>query len=121
MLQQLGNPEEIYDNPVNTFVAGFMGDANRVRGVLANRGATHGDVTVGAATLSLPQRATICNMGAELTLTTSVFPSDEATRSYFALLGREADWKPLAADADAEYDEQIDLDLSTIIARKRFG
>ena len=43
----------------------------------------------GAATLSLPQRATICNMGAELTLTTSVFPSDEATRSYFALLGRE--------------------------------
>jgi aconitate hydratase len=68
----------------------------------------------GAATLSLPQRATICNMGAELTLTTSVFPSDEATRSYFALLGREADWRPLAADVDAEYDEQIELDLSTL-------
>src|SRR4029453_18801899 len=46
----------------------------------------------GAATLSLPQRATISNMGAELTLTTSVFPSDEATRSYFALLGRENEW-----------------------------
>jgi len=69
----------------------------------------------GAATLSLPQRATICNMGAELTLTTSVFPSDEATRSYFALLGRERDWQPLAADPDAEYDEQIELDLSTLV------
>ena len=69
----------------------------------------------GAATLSLPQRATICNMGAELTLTTSVFPSDEATRAYFALLGREADWRPLAADPDAEYDEQIELDLSALV------
>src|SRR6266540_39940 len=68
----------------------------------------------GAATLSLPQRATICNMGAELTLTTSVFPSDEATRSYFALLGREEEWKPLAADADAEYDYQVELDLSSL-------
>src|SRR6266446_4375388 len=68
----------------------------------------------GAATLSLPQRATICNMGAELTLTTSVFPSDEATRSYFALSGREKDWQPLAADPDAEYDEQIELDLSAL-------
>ena len=68
----------------------------------------------GAATLSLPQRATICNMGAELTLTTSVFPSDEATRSYFALLGREKEWTPLAADPGAEYDEQIELDLSTL-------
>jgi len=65
----------------------------------------------GAATLSLPQRATICNMGAELTLTTSVFPSDEATREYFRLLGREADWRPLAPDADAEYDDRIELDL----------
>ena len=68
----------------------------------------------GAATLSLPQRATICNMGAELTLTTSVFPSDEATRTYFALLGREKEWAPLAADPDAEYAEQIDLDLSAL-------
>jgi aconitate hydratase len=68
----------------------------------------------GAATLSLPQRATICNMGAELTLTTSVFPSDEATREYFRLLGREADWRPLAPDADAEYDDRIELDLSSL-------
>src|SRR5512147_312552 len=68
----------------------------------------------GAAALSLPQRATICNMGAELTLTTSVFPSDEATREYFGRLGRAADWRPLAADPDAEYDEEIELDLSTL-------
>src|SRR5581483_7012173 len=56
----------------------------------------------GAESLSLPQRATICNMGAELTLTTSVFPSDEATREYFRLLGREAEWRPLGPDPDAE-------------------
>ena len=68
----------------------------------------------GVDTLSLPERATICNMGAELTLTTSVFPSDEATRSYFALLGREADWRPLTADPDAEYDDEITLDLGTL-------
>ena len=68
----------------------------------------------GAGTLSLPQRATICNMGAELTLTTSVFPSDEATREYFRLLGREADWRPLAPDVDAEYDDRIELDLSSL-------
>jgi aconitate hydratase len=68
----------------------------------------------GAATLSLPQRATICNMGAELTLTTSVFPSDEATCEYFRLLGREGEWRPLAADPDAEYDEEIELDLGAL-------
>jgi aconitate hydratase len=68
----------------------------------------------GAAALSLPQRATICNMGAELGATTSVFASDETTRAYFALLGREAEWRPLAADADAEYDEEIDLDLGAL-------
>jgi aconitate hydratase len=68
----------------------------------------------GVATLSLPERATICNMGAELTLTTSIFPSDEATRSYFGLLGRGDDWRPLAADRDAEYDDDIALDLESL-------
>jgi aconitate hydratase len=68
----------------------------------------------GVATLSLPQRATIANMGAELTLTTSLFPSDEATRDYFRLLGRERDWRPLAADPDAEYDEEVELDLAAL-------
>ena len=65
----------------------------------------------GVATLSLPQRMTIANMGAELTLTTSVFPSDEITRDYLARLGRGADWSAQAADDDAEYDEQIEIDL----------
>jgi aconitate hydratase len=68
----------------------------------------------GVATLSLPQRMTIANMGAELTLTTSIFPSDETTRDYFRRLGRESDWRPVAADPDAEYDEEIELDLTSI-------
>jgi aconitate hydratase len=68
----------------------------------------------GVATLSVPQRATIANMGAEVGLTTSVFPSDEVSREYFKLLGREGDWRPLTADPDAEYDDRIDLDLSKV-------
>jgi aconitate hydratase len=68
----------------------------------------------GLHALSLPQRMTIANMGAELTLTTSIFPSDEVTRDYFRRLGREADWRPAAPDPDADYDAAIELDLSTI-------
>jgi aconitate hydratase len=68
----------------------------------------------GVATLTVPQRATIANMGAELGLTTSVFPSDEVTRTYLARLGREAAWRPVAADADARYDDTLEIDLSVI-------
>ncbi len=68
----------------------------------------------GLASLSLPERATIANMGAELSLTTSVFASDEVTREYLARLGREACWRALAADPNAEYDAEIALDLSTV-------
>ena len=68
----------------------------------------------GVATLTVPQRATIANMGAELGLTTSIFPSDEVTRSYLARLGRDATWRPLAADADARYDDTLEIDLSAI-------
>ncbi len=68
----------------------------------------------GLPALSLPQRMTIANMGAELTLTTSIFPSDEVTRDYFRRLGREADWRPVAPDPDADYDAAIDVDLSAI-------
>jgi aconitate hydratase len=57
---------------------------------------------------------TIANMGAELTLTTSVFPSDEVTRSFLTRLGRGDDWRPQMPDDDAEYDDQIELDLSSI-------
>ncbi len=68
----------------------------------------------GVASLSVPERATITNMGAELGATTSVFPSDDITREFLAAQGREADWTELAPDADAAYDETIDLDLSKL-------
>ena len=68
----------------------------------------------GVKTLSVPQRATITNMGAELGATTSIFPSDETTRAFLKAQGREEDYIPLAADADAVYDEVIDIDLSTL-------
>jgi aconitate hydratase len=68
----------------------------------------------GVASLTVPQRATIANMGAELGLTTSVFPSDEVTRAYLARLGREATWRPLAADPGTRYDDTMELDLSTV-------
>ena len=65
----------------------------------------------GAATLSVPQRATITNMGAELGVTTSIFGSDEQTRKFLAAQKREEDYQPLAADADAEYDRVIEIDM----------
>jgi aconitate hydratase len=68
----------------------------------------------GVKSLLAAQRMTIANMGAELTLTTSVFPSDEVTRSFLTRLGRGDDWRPMQADEDAEYDAQIELDLSAI-------
>src|SRR5439155_10160584 len=58
----------------------------------------------GAATLEVPERATITNMGAEAGATTSLFPSDERTRAYLAAQGRAASWRPVAADKGAEYD-----------------
>ena len=68
----------------------------------------------GVADLSVPERATITNMGAELGATTSIFPSDEHTRLFMKSQGREKYWIPLEADADAEYDSVIDIDLSTL-------
>src|SRR5947208_13606149 len=67
----------------------------------------------GAKGLLAAQRMTIANMGAELGLTTSVFPSDEVTRSFLTRLGRGEAWRAVQADDDAEYDAQIELDLST--------
>ncbi len=69
----------------------------------------------GVKTLTVPQRATITNMGAETGATTSVFPSDEITRSFLAAQGREEDYTELSADADAEYDKTIDIDLNTLV------
>ena len=68
----------------------------------------------GVKTLSVPERATITNMGAELGASTSVFPSDDVTRQFMAAQGRETDWVALAADEDAVYDEVITIDLSAL-------
>lgn len=68
----------------------------------------------GLKTLSVPERATIANMGAELGATTTVFPSDEVTRAFFNAQGREDDWSELMPDPDAEYDEEISIDLSAL-------
>ena len=68
----------------------------------------------GIAALSVPERATITNMGTELGATTSIFPSDDVTRAFLAAEGREADFIPLASDPDARFDRIIDIDLNTL-------
>ena len=68
----------------------------------------------GLDTLTVPERATIANMGTELGLTFSVFPSDHQTRDYLRRLGREPEWQPLGPDPDATYAEEIRLDLDSI-------
>ena len=68
----------------------------------------------GVDALSVPERCTITNMGAELGATTSVFPSDERTREFLEAQGRADDWKALASDADAEYDKVIHVDLDLL-------
>lgn len=69
----------------------------------------------GVATLSVPERATIANMGAELGATGTLFPSDGVTRAFLKAMGREADWRELGPDADAAYDEEEAIDLSTLV------
>lgn len=68
----------------------------------------------GVKNLSVPQRATITNMGAELGATTSIFPSDKKTLEYFKAQGREEDWIELKADKDAFYDEEITINLDEL-------
>ena len=69
----------------------------------------------GVKTLTVPERATITNMGAELGATTSIFPSDEITREFMKAQGREEDWIELQPDADAFYDEVININLSALV------
>jgi len=69
----------------------------------------------GLESLTVPERATITNMGAELGVTTSLFPSDEMTRAFFKAQAREEDWQELQPDKDAEYDRTIEIDLSVIV------
>ena len=68
----------------------------------------------GIKTLSVPERATITNMGTELGATTSIFPSDEITRAFLEAEGREEDYTELSSDEDAVYDKIIDINLSTL-------
>ncbi len=68
----------------------------------------------GVATLDVPSRATICNMGAELGVTTSIFPSDEITKAFLASQGREEDWTELKDDDNATYDEVFEINLSKL-------
>ena len=69
----------------------------------------------GVATLSVPERATIANMGAELGATGTLFPSDGVTRAFLKTMVREADWRELGPDADAAYDEEEAIDLSALV------
>ena len=69
----------------------------------------------GVKTLSVPERATITNMGAELGATTSIFPSDEITKQFLKAQKREEVWTPLAADSDAVYDEELKINLSELV------
>ena len=69
----------------------------------------------GVATLSVPERAPIANMGAELGATGTLFPSDGVTRAFLKAMGREADWRELGPDADAAYDEEEAIDLSALV------
>ncbi len=68
----------------------------------------------GVAGLSVPERATITNMGAELGATTSIFPSDAKTKAFLKAMGRAADWQELIADRGADYDDEIAIDLSAL-------
>ncbi len=83
-----------------------------VRGGLGRIFEFHGD---GVATLNVPQRATICNMIAELGATGGIFPSDDRTREWLVEQQREGQWIPLAADEGARYDEEVVIDLATIV------
>ena len=86
----------------------------RILGVKGGVGAVIEYAGEGVKTLSVPQRATITNMGAELGATSSVFPSDENTYKFLKAQGREADYTPLSADADAVYDAEYTVDLSAL-------
>ena len=69
----------------------------------------------GVTTLSVPQRATITNMGAELGATSSIFPSDERTREFLRAQAREDQWEPMQADPGAVYDENVEIDLAQLV------
>jgi len=83
-------------------------------GVKGGKGVIFEYAGPGVATMSLTERATVTNMGAEMGATTSIFPSDERTKEFLESRGRGQDYKPLVADDDAAYERVIDVDLSDI-------
>lgn len=87
----------------------------RIRTVKGGVGCVFEYAGPGVATLSVPERATIANMGAELGATGTLFPSDGVTRAFLKSMGREEDWKELGPDADATYDEEVVIDLSALV------
>ncbi len=89
-------------------------DVLRQLGVKGGVGAIVEYAGEGVGTLTVPERATITNMGAELGATTSIFPSDEMTRAFLRAQGREDVYVPLSSDADAVYDEEIEVDLTAL-------
>ena len=98
----------------------YVGAKDVILGVLSLLGVKGGVGAVieyageGVGTLSVPQRATITNMGAELGATSSIFPSDENTESFLRAEGRPGDYTPVYADADAKYDAEYTVDLSAL-------
>ncbi len=86
----------------------------RLLGVKGGVGAIVEYAGEGVKTLSVPQRATITNMGAELGATSSIFPADEVTRAFLKAEGREEDFAELSSDADAKYDAEYTVDLSKL-------
>ena len=86
----------------------------RLLGVKGGVGAIVEYAGEGVKTLSVPQRATITNMGAELGATSSIFPSDEVTKAFLKAENREEDWIELSSDADAVFDAEYTVDLSTL-------
>jgi len=69
----------------------------------------------GVGTLTVPERATITNMGAECGVTTSIFPSDEQTRKFLRAQAREKEWEKMDADPDAEYSKIVEINLSELV------
>ena len=86
----------------------------RILGVKGGVGAIVEYAGEGVKTLSVPQRATITNMGAELGATSSIFPSDEVTKAFLKAEGREEDWIELSSDEDAVFDAEYTVDLSEL-------
>jgi aconitate hydratase len=86
----------------------------RIETVKGGRGKIYEFAGEGVKTLSVPERATITNMGTELGATTSLFPSDDITKDFLSRQGRADDWFEISADKDAVYDGEIEIDLSAL-------